>query len=144
MSQESSVLRGFPEKADDLHYLQSRQVSRTTLDKTSLKGFRLHKTENFCLTLPEGINPIQTKSINSTRKCSYEWDKKLRPGWIHGENGSAPPTLMAAFTRAARAKPKTQNKSTPHLQGTAFLLLSSPYLVSPVQQKARRTQAHSD
>lgn len=82
MSQESSVLRGFPEKADDLHYLQRRQVSRTTLDKTSLKGFRLHKTEKFCLTLPEGINPIQTKSINSTRKCSYEWDEKLRPGWI--------------------------------------------------------------
>lgn len=70
-------------QADDLHHLQSRQVSRTALDKTYLKGFRLHEIENLHVTLPEGINPIQTKYLNSTKKNhSYKWNEQLRPGWI--------------------------------------------------------------
>ena len=52
------------------------------LDKTFLKGFWLHKTENFCLSLPEGINPMQTQYLNSTRKSSSQWDERFRPGWI--------------------------------------------------------------
>lgn len=105
----------------------------------------MHKTENLHITLPEGVNSIQTKYINSTKKKNVHTSGMNSSGQAQALVKIAQLPLPQWLTLPGqRGQRQTQNKSTQHLQGMAFPLLSSSYFISHVHQEAQRTQVHPD